>query len=501
MKLPKIFYVFAMVLLGQFSGVANAVTCVPSLQLRFLDGTRGCFNELWFADRVPLEYRYSLISLVNVNYPGQGYAVAINKNPSPENLRVGFITFNRAEGVVTPRAQLSQQVLHECERAGGACELVVFDGEVQVDAVSARNSPESIRAFISNAQARAQEDAARISRLEADITALQSEKDAVAARLADQAQTLEKRHEHVLRVTRAKLEQDLMAAHSALAKAKEAVAAGEQQLAEESQRRIAAEEERDTTVASFNRESVEEVNALRSLMSGLVTSNTSLQEELERIRSEIARLPAPLTVLPPPVVVSPSPPIVLPAPQPPNEILVANAEWSAVRVHLSGQQIQFCHVLKEYSKEASVAQQLRNEVRLALAQSRRDSTLSGLIAEQRFQNWVFQVKSLRLAPDGSAAMILGLPCEVAVGSFACGADIRGTIPPKTALFQQVAELGVGDFLVGVSGSFSLPVTPASASGPPRWSSQPAASHCDAKSFDAGVSEFFVVNLEAFTKKR
>jgi hypothetical protein len=68
------------------------------------------------------------------------------------------------------------------------------------------------------------------------------------------------------------------------------------------------------------------------------------------------------------------------------------------------------------------------------------------------------------------------------------------------LFQQVADLGVGDFLVDVSGVI-LSQTTLGVPAAPSWPGIPASGHCDASVLDPGVSEFFVVALESFTKKR
>lgn len=503
MKLPRFIYVFVL-LFGGLVGQASAQSCSDSLTIRFSDGTRGCFNELWFADRVPWEYKHSLITLVHLNYPSQGYAVAMSKTARADQSHFSFITFPRVPGVSTVRAQLSQQVLQDCQRTGEQCTLAIFDGEVQIETVSARNTPESIRSLIGAAQAKAQDDAAQIARLNEEIQGLQNQKKSLVLQMEEKTKALEQKNEQALRVSRAKSDQDLAAARKEIARLKGAIAAKDKQLLEAETKRQEAERAREQEILGLRNEHAQKAAAQDTKISGLQANNKALQEEITRLRLDLAAAatPAPQAAGSP-VTVPGAVPASAVAPSTDATAVRWNlppGEWTAVRGLLPLQQQQFCQAVSSYNQDVFAAQNLRNEVRLTVAKTRRDTALSTIAPDRRFHNWVVQVKSLRLAKDGSASIVLGLPCGVAFGSLACGSEIRGTIPASSALFQQVADLGVGDFLVDVSGVI-LSQNTLGVPAAPSWPGIPVSGHCDASVLDPGVSEFFVVALESFAKKR
>jgi predicted nucleic acid-binding Zn-ribbon protein len=502
MKLSRLIYIFVL-LCGGLTGPAKAQLCSESLTIRFSDGTRGCFNQLWFADRVPWEYKHSLINLVHLNYPSQGYAVAMSKNARAEQSHFAFLTFPRVPEVSAVRAQLIQQVVQDCQRIGDRCELAIFDGEVQIETVSARNTPESIRTLIGAAQAKAQEDAAKMATLQAEILSLQNEKRLLVNQMAEKERALDQRHEQVLRVSRAKSDQDLAAARSEIARLKTAIAGKDKQLLEAENKRQVAEKQREQELIALKNDFAQKASGQESVIAGLQTNAKSLQEEITRLRLEVAAAasirPAESLVTHPGHAVSPASTV---ASSDPSAVRwnLPPGEWTAVRGLLPLQQLQFCQAVTAYNQDLFAAQNLRNEVRLTVAKTRRDAALSTIAPDRRFHHWVAQVKSLRLAKDGSASVVLSLPCGVAFGSFACGSEIRGTIPASSALFQQVADLGVGDFLVDVSGVI-LSQNTLGVPAAPSWPGMPVSGHCDAGVLDAGVSEFFVVALESFAKKR
>ena len=60
-----------------------------------------------------------------------------------------------------------------------------------------------------------------------------------------------------------------------------------------------------------------------------------------------------------------------------------------------------------------------------------------------------------IKPDGSAEVLLELPCNVYVGSNACDADPQkfyGTAPEGTRMYTELAKMSVGDFAL-TSGQF------------------------------------------------
>lgn len=505
MKLPRFIYVFVLLFAGLI-GHASAQSCSESLTIRFADGSRGCFNELWFADRVPWEYKHSLIALVHLNYPSQGYAVAMSKNSRADQSHFSFITFPRVPGVSTVRAQLSQQAVQDCQRTGEQCTLAIFDGEIQIETVTARNTPESIRSLIGAQQAKAQDDAAQIARLNEEIQSLQSQKKSLVLQMEEKTKALEQKNEQALRVSRAKSDQDLSAARKEIAGLKGAIAAKDKQLLEAETKRQAAEKAQEQEINGLRNDHAQKVAAKDKTISSLQSDKKSMQEEITKLRLDLAAATKPTQPAAGSAVTSPGtvPALATAATGTGDPSAVRwnlpPGEWSAVRGLLPLQQQQFCQAVSTYNQDVFAAQNQRNEVRLTVAKTRRDATLSTIAPDRRFHNWVAQVKSLRLAKDGSASVVLGLPCGVAMGSLACGSEIRGTISASSALFQQVADLGVGDFLVDVSGvilsqnTLGMPAAPS-------WPGIPAAVHCDASVLDPGANEFFVVAIESFTKRR
>ena len=82
-----------------------------------------------------------------------------------------------------------------------------------------------------------------------------------------------------------------------------------------------------------------------------------------------------------------------------------------------------------------------------------------LMLEGKFANWIFEVVKIDQVPDGSAAVILKLQCDIKVGSghlekqvATCEVKWRATIPYNDRRYRELAKLSAGQF-VTASGQF------------------------------------------------
>ena len=79
--------------------------------------------------------------------------------------------------------------------------------------------------------------------------------------------------------------------------------------------------------------------------------------------------------------------------------------------------------------------------------------------EGKFANWIFEVVKIDQVPDGPAAIILKLQCDITVGSghlekqvATCEVKWRATIPYNDRRYRELAKLSIGQF-VKASGQF------------------------------------------------
>ena len=101
------------------------------------------------------------------------------------------------------------------------------------------------------------------------------------------------------------------------------------------------------------------------------------------------------------------------------------------------------------------------------------------------------------ANDGSADVLMELPCNVYVGSNACDTNPKnfsGLIPEGSRMYTELAKMTVGDFVL-TNGEFVYSDNKAFDRNRSVASFQymPAASHCKAKEFKTST-EFFGVSL-------
>jgi hypothetical protein len=110
-----------------------------------------------------------------------------------------------------------------------------------------------------------------------------------------------------------------------------------------------------------------------------------------------------------------------------------------------------------YDEEASAAAESKNQLMQNLVASNRDNDIAALLPSGNFNNWVVKVVEIYATPNGDAAFLLRLPCNVTFGSgkvftdqnkdgeYAAIAEFGGII------YSQLAQLSQGDTVL-ISGS-------------------------------------------------
>ncbi|MEY3572394.1 MAG: hypothetical protein RJA77_309 [Pseudomonadota bacterium] len=173
--------------------------------------------------------------------------------------------------------------------------------------------------------------------------------------------------------------------------------------------------------------------------------------------------------------------------------------WATYMSGVPFQQNQFCRIIQNWREELSLAQQQKNQIKENIAHRTREQRLTALMPDATFQNWIVRSVSVKQAKDGSAAVLFELPCDVVIGSHACGMTPKtfvGTIPENSRLYSELVSISVGDFL-GVSGTFSF-IDEKAAFKKDRsvasFTTMKAGTHCDAKDVAKPESEFYASQI-------
>lgn len=181
----------------------------------------------------------------------------------------------------------------------------------------------------------------------------------------------------------------------------------------------------------------------------------------------------------------------------------SGAEWARYTASVPLQQLQMCRIVESFKADLSAAVKAKNQIKENVAMRDREQRLTALMPTGQFQNWIVRAVSVRQASDGSAAVVFELPCQVSIGSLACGTDVKkfiGTIPESSRIYSELVRVSAGDFL-GVTGNFNF-VDSAKAFDKSRsvasYRSMKAGSHCDAKEVVDSDGDFFAANVEVLT---
>ena len=132
-------------------------------------------------------------------------------------------------------------------------------------------------------------------------------------------------------------------------------------------------------------------------------------------------------------------------------------EWIPYRYDFSLQQRQFCQLTKRFFGDIVKANSSGNEIKINMVHKERQENLDGLLPGGKVNNWIFKVVKIDQIEDGSAAVVLSLPCKSFVGSGQINTksswlkkgskEWRATIPYEDRRFRELAKLDRGQFIV------------------------------------------------------
>ena len=179
----------------------------------------------------------------------------------------------------------------------------------------------------------------------------------------------------------------------------------------------------------------------------------------------------------------------------------ANDVWINFNPAITVQERQFCRIVENFRTEYAVAETTRNQIKINETLRGLTQSLNSLLPDGKLQGWVMRTVSISQATDGSAEVLLELPCGIYVGSNTCDADPKnfyGTAKEGTRIYSELAKMTMGDFAL-VSGqfvysdakAFDKNISVAS------FKYMKTGAHCKAKSIAANA-DFFGLKLEVLS---
>jgi len=188
---------------------------------------------------------------------------------------------------------------------------------------------------------------------------------------------------------------------------------------------------------------VSELSALRVSLNDLKVSSANkisvLENENRDLQDKIAKLESETTGQP-----------ILPA-------FELSEEWQNVERYLAVQQVRFCQILNNYTFEAKAAEESKNQLRQNLVATNRDNDIAALLPNGNYKDWVVKVVEVYATPNGDAAFVLRLPCDVTFGSgqLTVEGDLDGSYAATAEfggiIYNQLAQLSQGDTVL-ISGN-------------------------------------------------
>ena len=175
-------------------------------------------------------------------------------------------------------------------------------------------------------------------------------------------------------------------------------------------------------------------------------------------------------------------------------------QWEPMERYIPLTEIQFCHAIEKFRPDLEAAAATRNEIKQYAKYKDRQEDLASLLPNGEFENWLVHASEVTVAEDGSAAVVLQLPCRGFIGSNPCGADAKSYhgVPEGSPLYREIAKFDTGDWVVvsGVLVGVSEPKL-----GPlPSYRFFPAGTYCE--KLEAGKSQdLFEVQLRYIFKVR
>ncbi len=179
----------------------------------------------------------------------------------------------------------------------------------------------------------------------------------------------------------------------------------------------------------------------------------------------------------------------------------SNEVWVSFQPSISLQQRQFCRIVENFRTELVVSKNTRNEIKVNETYRNLMQSLNALLPDGKFQGWLMRTVRVVQERDGSADVLLQLPCDVLVGSNTCGDNpnkFTGIVPEGSRIYTELAKMSVGDFAI-TNGQFIYSDDKVFDKNRSVASFQylPAAAHCNAKEFKTNP-DFFGVTLDTLS---
>jgi hypothetical protein len=178
-----------------------------------------------------------------------------------------------------------------------------------------------------------------------------------------------------------------------------------------------------------------------------------------------------------------------------------NEVWISFNPSITVQERQFCRIVENFRTENGIAVQSKNQIKVNETYRNLTQSLNSLLPDGKFQGWVMRTVAVDQASDGSAEVLLELPCNIYVGSNACDVNPKnyyGTAPEGSRMYTELAKMTVGDFAL-TSGQFVY--TDDKAFDKNRsvasFRFMRTAAHCKAKEVSTD-SEFFGMKLDVIS---
>jgi len=123
--------------------------------------------------------------------------------------------------------------------------------------------------------------------------------------------------------------------------------------------------------------------------------------------------------------------------------------WSKVDQYIPVRQKAFCNLMDKYEVKAQEAASSRNQIRQNRVSLDRGQDLLALMPDGSFASWLVQVEEVFVVANGDAAYDLRLQCGVSLGSGKLdgGEAYMATAPEGSVIYNQLADVGVGDFIL------------------------------------------------------
>jgi hypothetical protein len=178
-----------------------------------------------------------------------------------------------------------------------------------------------------------------------------------------------------------------------------------------------------------------------------------------------------------------------------------NDVWVSFNPSITVQERQFCRIIENFRTENEIAQQSKNQIKVNETLRNLSQSLNSLLPDGKFQGWIMRTVNVSQASDGSAEVLMELPCNVYVGSNACDtnpANFYGTAPEGSRIYTELAKMTLGDFAL-TSGQFVYVDDKAYDKNRSVASYRflKSASHCKAKEMPID-SDFFGLKLEVIS---